>query len=163
MRIGGLARELGLTHATISESVTALERKGLVVRESDPKDQRATLVRLSSKGRLLARRISTLPDLLAESCDAMTPSEQAILLKALLRVIVSLQEKGLIPVAQMCPSCIYFQPFVHSGPEPHHCTFVNRPFGEHLLRMHCTDFQSADVSQAVSAVQALLTASPHNK
>jgi MarR family transcriptional regulator, organic hydroperoxide resistance regulator len=50
MRIGALAQALGAAQNTVSEVVTRLERSGLVVKERDPEDNRAVIVRLTAKG-----------------------------------------------------------------------------------------------------------------
>jgi hypothetical protein len=55
-----------------------------------------------------------------------------------------LQERGAIPVAKMCVTCRYFRPNVHPDPErPHHCAFVDAPFGDRSLRLDCPDQEPA--------------------
>ena len=55
-------------------------------------------------------------------------------------MIRTLQEKGRIPVARMCVSCRFFQPFRHDNPaRPHHCAFVDAAFGDEELRLDCPD------------------------
>jgi DNA-binding MarR family transcriptional regulator len=48
-RIGALAVELGLDSTTVTRHLDELESRGLVVREPDPADRRAALVRLTPK------------------------------------------------------------------------------------------------------------------
>lgn len=50
----------GLNKSTISRRVTALRRAGLVVREADPHDHRAQLLRPSDRGRELLARADAL-------------------------------------------------------------------------------------------------------
>ncbi|MFJ9350023.1 MarR family winged helix-turn-helix transcriptional regulator [Streptomyces sp. NPDC101237] len=50
----------GLNKSTISRQVTALQRAGLVVREADPQDHRARLLRPSDLGRELLARADAL-------------------------------------------------------------------------------------------------------
>ena len=45
MSIRELAEEIGLTHSSISQTVTKLEQRGLCQRETDPRDERAIIVR----------------------------------------------------------------------------------------------------------------------
>jgi hypothetical protein len=64
-------------------------------------------------------------------------------------MIRTLQERGRIPVARMCVSCRYFQPFRYPDPDrPHHCAFVDAPFGDGELRLDCPDHAAAPAEQA---------------
>ncbi|RZQ66037.1 MarR family winged helix-turn-helix transcriptional regulator [Amycolatopsis suaedae] len=56
-RMGLLARQLGVTARSVTGMVDALERDGLLVRDPDPEDRRATLLRLTSHGRALIDRL----------------------------------------------------------------------------------------------------------
>jgi DNA-binding MarR family transcriptional regulator len=44
LSLKGLAERLGLAHSTVSGIVDRLERRGLVRRETDPRDRRATVI-----------------------------------------------------------------------------------------------------------------------
>jgi DNA-binding MarR family transcriptional regulator len=50
-RMGHLAHRLGVVPRTITPMVDALEDSGLVVREDDPHDRRATMLRITEAGR----------------------------------------------------------------------------------------------------------------
>ena len=64
-------------------------------------------------------------------------------------MIRTLQTRGRIPVARMCVSCRFFQPFRHDHPTtPHHCAFVDAPFGDGELRLGCPDHAAAPAEQA---------------
>jgi DNA-binding MarR family transcriptional regulator len=54
--VSRLAQLEDVSQPTISKLVNALEAAGLVQRQPDPADGRASLVRLSSRGRALVRR-----------------------------------------------------------------------------------------------------------
>jgi DNA-binding MarR family transcriptional regulator len=49
-RPGGLAGECGVAARTITNTIDGLERDGLVARQPDPADRRATLVAVTSRG-----------------------------------------------------------------------------------------------------------------
>lgn len=49
-RLGSLAQAFGLDPSTITRQVQALEQTALVIREPDPTDRRAALLRLSEEG-----------------------------------------------------------------------------------------------------------------
>lgn len=144
LRLGVLAEQLGVTAATTSDSVAALQRKGLVTKEPTADDGRGVVVLLTATGIREAAAAAAWPDFLLEAVDELSAEEQAIFLRALVAMIRSLQEKGRIPVARMCVSCRFFRPFVHDDPSrPHHCAFVDAPFGDGELRLDCPDHGAA--------------------
>ena len=53
---GALADFLGATRGTVSQSLIALERKGLIARKPDPRDRRVRRLFLSEAGRRLLDR-----------------------------------------------------------------------------------------------------------
>jgi DNA-binding MarR family transcriptional regulator len=149
LRLRALAEQLGVTAATASDSVTALHRKGLVTKEATTGDGRGVVVLLTPTGIGEAAAAATWPDFLLEAVGELSPAEQATFLRALVAMIRTLQEKGRIPVARMCVSCRFFRPFQHDDPaRPHHCAFVDAPFGDGELRLDCPDFQTAPADQA---------------
>lgn len=144
MRLGEVAERLAVTAATASEAVGALARKGLVRKVRHPADPRALALRLTPAGRREACRVAGWPDVLLEALDALEPEEQAVFLRGLVRMIHLLQQRGQIPVSQMCVTCRFFRPYLHRDPErPHHCAFVDAPFGDRHLRLDCPDHQPA--------------------
>lgn len=140
LRLGGLASELGVTAATASDSVAALERKGLVRRTRSAIDARVVHVSLTDDGRRAAASLTEWPDVMLQALDDLDADECAALLRVLLKMIRSLQERGVISPARMCVTCTYFDPYAHPGADrPHHCNFVDAPFGDAELRVDCVD------------------------
>jgi DNA-binding MarR family transcriptional regulator len=149
LRLRKLAEQLGVTPATASDSVTALHRKGLVAKKPTAGDGRGVVVVLTPTGSREAAAAATWPDFLLEAVGELSTAEQATFLRALVAMIRTLQEKGRIPVARMCVSCRFFQPLRHNNPAlPHHCAFVDAPFGDGELRLDCPDHSTASVEQA---------------
>ena len=149
LRLGALAEQLGVTAATTSDSVTALQRKGLVTKEPMAGDGRGVIVLLTPTGTREAAAAAAWPDFLLEAVGELSTVEQATFLRALVSMIRTLQEKGRIPVARMCVSCRFFRPYQHDNPaRPHHCAFVDAPFGDGELRLDCPDFRTAPDEQA---------------
>jgi DNA-binding MarR family transcriptional regulator len=154
-RLGELAAQLGVTAPTASDSVAALARKGLVTKDPLAGDGRAVVVRLTPAGIREAAAAAAWPDFLLEAVDELSATEQAAFLRALVTMIRTLQERGRIPVARMCVSCRFFRPFRHDDPaRPHHCAFVDAPFGDGELRLDCPDHVVAPPEQAARAWHA---------
>lgn len=114
-------------------------------------DARALSVSLTPDGRAEAAEMAEWPDLLLGAVGVLDEAEAAVFLKALLKVIRQLQERGRISPARMCVTCRYFRPDVHDDPErPHHCAFVDAPFGDRNLRVDCGDHEPAGREVVVS-------------
>ena len=160
LRLGTLAAQLGVTAATASDSVAALARKGLVAKAPLAGDGRGVLVRLTRAGTREAAAAAAWPDFLLEAVGELDGAEQAAFLRGLVTMIRTLQVKGRIPVARMCVTCTYFRPFRHDDPaRPHHCAFVDAPFGDGELRLDCPDHRTAPAEQAAHAWQTFRTPS----
>lgn len=158
LRLSALAEQLGVTAATTSDSVTALQRKGLVAKEPSAGDGRGVVVVLTPAGSVEAAAAAAWPDFLLEAVGELSTAEQATFLRALVTMIRTLQEKGRIPIARMCVSCRFFRPYQHEDPaRPHHCAFVDAPFGDGELRLDCADHQNAPADQAAHNWQTFRT------
>ena len=150
-RVSDVAAGLAVTLATASAAVTTLVRKDLVVKERSGTDGRAILLRLTRTGSEEAERSGPCPGFLRDAVDSLTPPEQASLLRALVKLVRALQERGEIPVSQTCVTCRFFRPNVHDDPTgPHHCDFVDASFGDGALRFDCPEHeQLGDVERGL--------------
>ncbi len=139
-----LAEALGITLATASSSMNSLVEKKLVRKIRSPVDGRIVVVSLTAKGKKEAENAAGWPDFLTGALDKLSPNERVMFFRCLLKIIRSLQDEHQIPVSRMCVTCAYFKPHVHKDlKRPHHCGFVNSPFGDGELRLECGDHESA--------------------
>lgn len=140
MRLSEVAAGLAVTPATASDAVRVLDQKGLVNKKRSTEDARAISISLTPQGRTLAERTSCWSDLLLGAVDELSEPEQAVFLGGLTKMIRKLQASGQIPIAKMCVTCRFFQPNLYPGTDqPHHCDFVDAPFGDRDLRLECQD------------------------
>ncbi|MFC6714468.1 MarR family winged helix-turn-helix transcriptional regulator [Branchiibius cervicis] len=87
-RLSLLAERLRIAPRSVTEVVDALEDKGLVRREPDPGDRRATVVQLSEEGERTAERIRQLRHTRMDRLlDALDDHEQAQLTVLLQKVL----------------------------------------------------------------------------
>ena len=157
LRVSELAERLAIAPATVSDSVTALQRKRLVTKQRDPSDARAVAVFLTSLGQAQAEAAAGWPDLLLEAVGTLDPQEQATLYRALIKMVRSLQLRGRIPVSGMCVTCRFFRPNAYPGTgAPHHCDLVGAPFGDTQLRLDCPEHQAAADDRAERAWQTFV-------
>lgn len=148
LRLSALTEALGVRAPTASDAVASLVDKKLVVRNADPTDGRAIALSLTKLGREAADRVADWPDFLVKAAESLDESEQRVFLRALMKMIRTLQADGDIPVQRMCVTCKYFQPNAHrDADKPHHCGFVDAPFGDRHLRFDCADHDAAAIEQ----------------
>ena len=160
-RVRTLAKLLGVTQATASRAVSALERKRLVRKSIDPGDGRATLVSFAPAGLRLASGRTEFPEALLTALAGLSPLENRALHSALSKVILELQESGAIEPQRMCCTCRFFRPYRHSDESrPHHCDFVDAPFGTDSLRLDCGDHQPAEETLRRQRWRRFLAATP---
>lgn len=150
-RPSDLADRLAVRLPTISDSVRVLVDKGLVDRQRDADDARATRLVLTEAGRTEARRAAGFSDFLASAVEAMSAPEQEVFLNGMLKMIRTLEERGQIPLSSMCVSCTHFRPNAHPREDrPHHCAFVDAPLGARHLRLECHEHEAAAAPQAAA-------------
>jgi DNA-binding MarR family transcriptional regulator len=147
MRVKDVAAHLGVTQPTATDSVNALERKGLVRKGADADDARAIAVRVTAAGKTAVKAIGLTTMATDRALAALTPGEQADMLLLVTKLIRSLQIAGALPDQRICATCKYFQPHAHaSADKPHHCAFVNAAFGARHLRLDCAEHEPAEPS-----------------
>ncbi len=143
-RVGEIADLLAVTPATASDAVRVLVEKGLVEKRRAESDARGVLLFLKRRGRSEARDTANWPEALIEAIDEIDGPEQAVLLRSLIRMIRALQERQVIPVQRMCVECRFFAPYVYEDVDrPHHCRYVDAPFGDGEIRIDCAEMEPA--------------------
>ncbi|GCE02531.1 MarR family winged helix-turn-helix transcriptional regulator [Embleya hyalina] len=148
-RQGEIVKALASTPPTVSDAMRALTTKGLVDRRRDPVDTRAVTLTLTDAGRAEADRLSVIPAPLREALDALPDADVAAMLRGTTAMIKVLQEHDAIPVSRTCVTCRFFRPDAHprDPDRPHHCAFVDAPFGPGELRVDCADHEPADAGR----------------
>lgn len=139
-RVSQLASQLSVTVPTVSDSVAALEKKGLVFRRSVAQDARSVEVCLTPRGRRLARSQDDWTETFRTAVAELGQDEKVVVLRLLLRIIARLVENGVVRDARMCVTCEYFRAYAHPGSgKPHHCALVDLPLSDEHLRVDCHD------------------------
>src|SRR6185503_21043649 len=76
LTLSAVARELGVTPATASDSVAALEAKGLIRKRRSLVDGRALALMLTTEGRDSVTELAALPDPLQAAFGSLSGGEQ---------------------------------------------------------------------------------------
>ena len=152
-----ITRMLAVTMPTASDVIAVLVKRGLLRKIRTEKDGRVFNVMLTARGRRRAEQVTGWPDFLQWAAELLPPEEQESLLRTLMKLIKSIQERGEIPVARMCVTCAHFRPHAHDDSQrPHHCALVDAPFGDRLLRIDCNEHEPAPPEQQERQWQAFI-------
>lgn len=145
LRLSVIVEQLAVTAATASDAVSALVSKKLVEKGRAADDGRAIALKLTRAGAKLAASVADWTGFLAAAAGTLDEDEKAVMLKLIIKMIRTLQQRGDIPVNRMCVTCRYFAPNAHDNPRaPHHCHLVDAPFGERHLRLDCPEHEEAE-------------------
>ncbi|HKT03863.1 MAG TPA: hypothetical protein VJT31_30400 [Rugosimonospora sp.] len=136
-----LAARVAMTRALLVPVLSRLREDGLITMAPAPSyDPDQVSVALTERGRQLPPPLLNWAGRLLASLAEVPDGEQQRLLTLVVDRIVLLQRRGRLPVARMCLTCRFFQPYAHPGePDPHHCALVNAAFGHAQLRVHCPE------------------------
>lgn len=161
LRVQDIARELGLSQPTVTDSLIALERKGLVARMSDAQDRRAVRNRLTEQGRAALLSLRGGLTLTGKALSGLSPQEQGDLLGLLIKMIRALLDDGQMPMQRMCVTCRHFRPQASPGTDtPHFCDFVSAPFGSQDLRIDCGEHDAAPPDRLAATWRNFIAAAP---
>lgn len=104
--VGELAATLGITHASISQTRSSLEKAGLVRSKNDPDDARRRQLQLTRKGRQLIQRLTPLWQIM-EQAAAQVVAEVDGLIESLDRLDDALSRRSLFErIAGSAPELI---------------------------------------------------------
>ncbi|MEM7123896.1 MAG: MarR family transcriptional regulator [Pseudomonadota bacterium] len=135
-----LTAYLGITKGTVSQSLNALERKGLIKKTADPGDRRQVRMDLTAKGtRLLARDPLTATTEAASSLSAAERQAVATGLEELLRRIL-LERDG--RAFGVCRTCRYFRKNDPNG-APHRCDLLDEKLSANDSERICLEQELA--------------------
>ncbi|WP_243095334.1 MarR family winged helix-turn-helix transcriptional regulator [Thermus thalpophilus] len=130
-----LAHFLALTPATVSEALSALERKGLLAREKDPTDKRRFHLTPTAEGRRLAEALG---DYLDPMRKVLRGVEHKALLLPLMRLLEGLVRQGVMADTGMCLTCRHLR--VDEGLR---CALLQLTLAPEDLRLACPDHAPA--------------------
>lgn len=156
-----ITRMLGVTMPTASDVIAVLVKRGLLRKIRTEADGRVFNVMLTVRGRRRAEQVMGWPDFLLWTAELLPVEEQESLLRTLVKLIKSIQERGEIPMARMCVTCAHFRPNIHAdSQQPHHCALVDSPFGDRLIRIDCNEHEVADPQRQDRQWQAFIDRVP---
>lgn len=149
-----VARELGISAATVSDCVGALKKKGFVTQMRNEKDRRHLTLRLTPEGQEIAQEALTSDPLLEVFAD-LSAGEQLLLHTLSLKMIHGLETREALPPQRTCVRCQFFRPYVGADSHtPHLCLQVQQPLSEREVRVDCPLFAPTDRQTQASVWEA---------
>lgn len=140
-RPSALADRLGVTRPTVTDALRALRAKGLVG-QATAADARGRVVHLTVAGAAAAGRLQAWAAPFGDVVATLPEAEQGRLLAVLLRLIASMQARGLVPPSRMCLTCRFFRP--PSGPgRENRCDLLGADLPDPSLRLDCSEHEPA--------------------
>lgn len=133
-RITMLAKEFGVSKASISESVSALQRKQLISKSVES-GNRNTVIATTPLGQLAAIEAGAYTNLLALSINNLPPANKENLFKAIHQLVFALYTNGALPVQRMCFNCGNY--ILQNG--DHYCTLLKTTLATTALEIDCPD------------------------
>jgi DNA-binding MarR family transcriptional regulator len=134
-----LADFLGLTRGTVSQTLIALERKGLIARRADPRDGRAIVLELTREGRTLVE--SGAETAVERALRAMPAANQAALAGLLTEALAEAQRQNKFRAFGTCGTCLHFQrdDSDKAPGGPHRCGLTREPLSDSDSLLICRE------------------------
>lgn len=145
LRAARMAEQLGITAASLSDTLKTMEAHGWIERSPDPRDGRARLLRLSRKGHAQAALKRQPGHGALGLLQVLEQADLAALLRCTQLLVGEAQRQGLATGLRTCMGCRFFRPFASDdAARPHLCGFTGQPFGDLELRADCAEQERAE-------------------
>jgi DNA-binding MarR family transcriptional regulator len=138
-RVGALAAEFDVRQPTVSDAVSALERKGLVRRRAARDDARAVDLELTGRGRRVAASMGDWDERVRVSLSEPARERKEAALSLLLDLLGDLNSQGVIAEARMCTTCRFFR---RCADAPPYCQLLEIELEPADLRVDCPEHEA---------------------
>jgi DNA-binding MarR family transcriptional regulator len=136
-----LARAFQLTAATVSDTISTLEEKNLLRRQTDLDDRRIHYLKLTSKGKQISRRLSNWERPMLAQLKLFSNDSRERVLIFLMQFIEALKRDDILPEAKTCFSCNYFRMTRSKNIEnSYDCILRNVSLKKNELRLDCPNY-----------------------
>ncbi|GIV55293.1 MAG: MarR family transcriptional regulator [Candidatus Kapaibacterium sp.] len=140
----GLAAELNVSAPTMSDTLAALERKGLIERKPNPEDRRGVFVLLTAQGERVLERVRTWDAPLRYALEQVPLPHRELGYEALLQLLKQLYLRGVITMPRMCLTCRWLHYDERSVTTPYFCQLLNIELAPLDLRVECPEHEPVE-------------------
>ncbi len=133
----GLTDYLGVTKGTVSQTINAIERKGLVTKADVPGNARSVRIQLTEEGK---RQLAKNPlRTLIEDLDELDGADLRRLKESLRHIVEKSLRRREGSAFGICISCNYFES-MHEEGSPHRCGLLELPLAESDATLICREY-----------------------
>nr|WP_256668928.1 MarR family transcriptional regulator [Pseudomonas sp. C2B4] len=129
---------LGLTKGTVSQSLKALESKGLLVKRPDARDKRSVHLVLTEPAQALLDAV-TPPDFLVAAAGRMG-TDAGVLEGLLLELLRNIQQSEDVPGFGLCRTCRFHQTVAGGA----FCGLTQEPLAPREIELICREHQTSE-------------------
>lgn len=139
--ISNFARLLCVSKPAISEAVTYMVRRGLLIREARQGDRRYRVLQLTAKGRGLAEKVLGYHQQVVNHLQVLSVEDRTQLYASLLHLIEMMSRSGIVSGVWICNTCRFFERNSDSG--LHYCSHFDKQMSDRELEAFCLDYRSS--------------------
>ena len=139
-KVSVLAEEFDLTKATVSEAVSNLVDKGLLIKVRMKEDKRSYILDFTRDGIKLVKKIMSWQDVLVSHLGKIPIKEKENVNLVLIELIRSLFNDGVITIARMCLTCENIRKC--SSGKSYRCSLTGRSFTDNEINIGCDFYKS---------------------
>ncbi len=140
------AARCGVTKATMSACIQALERKSLLCRVADAADSRRAQLALTPNGATAAAQLQSEMQVFSAALADIGEPSSAELWQNMVVVLRRLEQNGLVPRQGMCFSCAHF--VGGTGDKPDYCRLLGQSLTPADIQLDCPDHRLSKVAHA---------------
>ncbi len=136
---GAMTQYLGATKGTVSQTVIALEKKGLIAKAPRPEEKRSVALSLTEPGEAMLQRDPW--ERLASQIGKLGPKTRKRFAKALRELLQAELSRGSFKSFGVCRSCRWFSEKGAEGDAqgPHRCLLFEQPLTGAESRKICVE------------------------
>lgn len=134
--VSQLADQLSVSKPTVSDAIASLLTKKLIKKTASKLDARGYSITLTAKGRNEAMILASYATPFLDSVGTLTEPQKQALWDALLNLMRTMENQGLIPHQRMCFSCKHFE----QRPDgKSYCRLMEQSLGMIDVRLDCAE------------------------
>lgn len=131
---------LGQTKGTVSQTIKVLEKKALVLKETDRNDKRISHLKVTPTGhKLINDHIPT--NMFLDACNNLSKAQQKAVSVSLQLLLTSVIQSNNMKSFGVCGSCRYN---LKNDDGSHFCTLVKEPLTDKEVQLICREHKIID-------------------
>lgn len=134
-KISTLAKEFGISNATMSDTIRLLEGRQLICKTYAVPGSKTFALSLSTKGKEIAIHASSYAQALQEALASLPLADHEQLLGSLSNIVLGLYQQGISPVQRMCQTCKFHDQINGEA----YCHLLNQSLKKAEIQVDCPD------------------------